>query len=136
MTTALAIAESGFEVHLVERSGALGGNLHHVYFVAEGQNPQRLLRDLVNRTVAHENIHLHLHSEVIQHGGSVGDAVRAHAARVLVADAHAGLNACIHHQRVLAQVLAAGIDHFAGQGRHDRSQTGAAEVFGTETRMG
>ena len=73
MTTALAIAESGFEVHLVERSGALGGNLHHVYFVAEGQNPQRLLRDLVNRTVAHENIHLHLHSEVIQHGGSVGD---------------------------------------------------------------
>jgi heterodisulfide reductase subunit A len=73
MTTALAIADSGFKVHLVERSGALGGNLHHVYFVAEGQNPQRLLGDLVNRTVAHENIHLHLHSEVIQHGGSVGD---------------------------------------------------------------
>jgi heterodisulfide reductase subunit A len=73
MTTALAIADSGFEVHLVESSGALGGNLHHVYFVAEGQNPQRLLRDLINRTVAHENIHLHLHSEVIQHGGSVGD---------------------------------------------------------------
>jgi heterodisulfide reductase subunit A len=73
MTAALSIADAGFEVNLVERSGALGGNLHHVYFVAEGENPQRLLRDLVNRTVAHERIHLFLHSEVARHSGSVGD---------------------------------------------------------------
>jgi heterodisulfide reductase subunit A len=73
MTSALAIADAGFDVHLVERSGELGGNLHHIYFVAEGQNPQRLLRDLVNRTVAHDRIQLHLHSEVTHHSGSVGD---------------------------------------------------------------
>jgi heterodisulfide reductase subunit A len=83
MTSALAIADAGFEVHLVERSGELGGNLHHVYFVAEGENPQRLLRDLVNRVVAHERIHLHLKSEVVHHSGSVGDfrAVLETAAR-------------------------------------------------------
>jgi heterodisulfide reductase subunit A len=73
MTAALAIADAGLDVHLVERSGELGGNLHHVYFVAEGDNPQRLLRDLVNRTVAHERIRLHLHSQVVRHSGSVGD---------------------------------------------------------------
>ncbi len=43
MTAALAIAETGFDVHLVEKTGELGGNLHHVYYVAEGDNPQRLL---------------------------------------------------------------------------------------------
>jgi heterodisulfide reductase subunit A len=73
MTAALAIADSGFDVHLVEKSDALGGNLHHIYYVAEGVNPQRLLRDLVNRVVGHERITLHLRSEVVRHTGSVGE---------------------------------------------------------------
>ena len=73
MTAALAIADAGYDVHLVEKSDALGGNLHHVYYVAEGDNPQRLLRDLVNRVVAHERIRLFLGSEVTHHTGSVGD---------------------------------------------------------------
>jgi heterodisulfide reductase subunit A len=73
MTAALAIADAGFDVHLVERKGELGGNLHHVYFVAEGENPQRLLRDLVNRVVGHARIRLHLRTEVMAHTGSVGD---------------------------------------------------------------
>ncbi len=73
MTAALAIADSGYDVHLVERQGELGGNLHHIYYVAEEENPQRLLRDLVNRTVGHENIRHYLNSEVTTHTGSVGD---------------------------------------------------------------
>lgn len=73
MTAALAIADAGFEVHLVERQGELGGNLHHIYYVAEGENPQRLLRDLVNRVVSHERIHHYLNTEIRSHTGSVGD---------------------------------------------------------------
>ncbi|MEW6566814.1 MAG: 4Fe-4S binding protein [Chloroflexota bacterium] len=73
MTAALAIADAGFEVHLVEKRGELGGNLHHIYYVAEGENPQRLQRDLVNRVVGHERIRLHLRSQVVAHSGSVGD---------------------------------------------------------------
>jgi heterodisulfide reductase subunit A len=73
MTTAVAVADAGFDVHLVEKKGVLGGNLHHIYYVAEGENPQRLLRDLVNRVVPHEHIHLHLNSDVIRHSGSVGN---------------------------------------------------------------
>lgn len=73
LTAALAIAEAGFDVHLIERQGELGGNLHHIHYVAEGDNPQRLLRDLVNRAVAHERIAIHLRTELVQHTGSVGD---------------------------------------------------------------
>jgi heterodisulfide reductase subunit A len=73
MTAALAIADAGFDVHLVEREGELGGNLHHIYYVAEPENPQRLLRDLVNRVIAHDRIHVHMRTELIQHTGSVGD---------------------------------------------------------------
>lgn len=73
MTAALAIADAGFEVHLVEKRGELGGNLHHIYYVAEGENPQRLQRDLVNRVVGHERIRLYLRSQLVAHTGSVGD---------------------------------------------------------------
>lgn len=82
MTAALGIADAGYDVHLVEKTGELGGNLHHIYYVAEGDNPQRLLRDLVNRVLAHERIQLYLNSEVIRHTGSVGDfraAIRTRA---------------------------------------------------------
>jgi heterodisulfide reductase subunit A len=73
MTAALTIADAGYDVHLVERQGELGGNLHHIYYVAEDENPQRLLRDLVNRVVGHDKVHQYLNSEVISHTGSVGD---------------------------------------------------------------
>ncbi len=72
MTAALSIADSGYDVTLVERSAELGGNLRHVYYVAEGQNPQRLLRDLVNRVRGHERIAVFTRSEVVEHKGSVG----------------------------------------------------------------
>ena len=73
MSAALVIADAGFQVRLVEKTRELGGNLHHVYYVAEGDNPQRLLRDLVNRVVGHERIQLFLNSQVTRHSGSVGD---------------------------------------------------------------
>lgn len=72
MTAALAVADSGYEVVLVERSEMLGGNLNNLYFTAEGGNPQRLLRDLVNRVVGHDRIRIFTRSEVIEHRGHVG----------------------------------------------------------------
>jgi heterodisulfide reductase subunit A len=81
MTAALSIADSGYNVTLVERSTELGGNLRHVYYVAEGQNPQRLLRDLVNRVRGHERITVFTRSQVMEHTGSVGrfrSVVRTH----------------------------------------------------------
>jgi len=72
MTVALNIADAGYDVTLVEREAGLGGNLQHIYYVAEGDNPQRLLRDLTNRVMGHRRIDVLTRSEVITHEGSVG----------------------------------------------------------------
>lgn len=72
MTAALAIGDSGYDVHLVERTEILGGNLQTLYYVAEGYNPQRLLRDLINRTRAHQRIVTHTRTEVVRHSGHTG----------------------------------------------------------------
>jgi heterodisulfide reductase subunit A len=73
MQAALSIADAGYNVTLVEREAQLGGNLRHIYYVAEGQNPQRLLRDLVNRVRGHERIEVFTRSEVRSHTGRTGD---------------------------------------------------------------
>jgi heterodisulfide reductase subunit A len=72
MTAALNIADAGHDVTLVEREAGLGGNLQHIYYLAEGDNPQRLLRDLINRVMGHRRIDILTRSEVITHEGSVG----------------------------------------------------------------
>ncbi len=73
MTSALAIADCGYAVHLVERTPVLGGNLATLFYVAEGYDPQRLLRDLVNRVLAHRNVTVHTRTEVAAHAGHIGD---------------------------------------------------------------
>jgi heterodisulfide reductase subunit A len=72
MTAALAIADSGYQVHLVERSEVLGGNLQNIYYVAEGYNPRRLGRDLINRVRAHQNVRALTRTEVIRSEGHAG----------------------------------------------------------------
>ncbi|MBI5033567.1 MAG: CoB--CoM heterodisulfide reductase iron-sulfur subunit A family protein [Chloroflexi bacterium] len=72
MSAALAIADTGYQVTLVERNETLGGNLNNLYFTAEGGNPQRLMRDLINRVVGHNRIQVFLRSQVVKHQGSVG----------------------------------------------------------------
>jgi heterodisulfide reductase subunit A len=73
MTAALAIADSGYDVHLVERSEMLGGNLRNLYYLAGGYDPQLLLRDLVNRVRAHRHIAVHTRTEVVRHSGHIGE---------------------------------------------------------------
>ncbi len=72
MTAALSIADSGYDVHLIERTEVLGGNLQNMYYVAEGYNPRRLGRDLVNRVRAHSRIASLTRTELVRHDGHVG----------------------------------------------------------------
>ncbi len=72
MTAALAIADSGYDVHLVEQTEVLGGNLLKLDYLAEGYNPQLLLRDLVNRVRSHQRIQVHTRTEIKQHSGHIG----------------------------------------------------------------
>jgi len=72
MTSALNIADAGYDVTLVERMPGLGGTLNSIYYVAEGDNPQRLLRDLVNRTLGHQRIDVYANATVVSNEGSTG----------------------------------------------------------------
>ncbi len=72
MTAALAIAESNYDVILVERRQRFGGHLQEMYYVAEGDNPRRLGRDLINRVRANSRIVSYSNTEMINNGGHVG----------------------------------------------------------------
>ena len=73
MTAALAIADEGYDVFLVEKLGELGGNLRKLHQTAEGPNPQRLMRGLIKRVHSHERIALYYNTEVIGFSGHVGN---------------------------------------------------------------
>jgi len=73
MTAALTIADSGFDVNLIERTEAFGGNLQNMYYVAEGFNPRRLGRDLINRVRAHTHIRALNRSELVNFEGHIGN---------------------------------------------------------------
>nr|WP_210534612.1 FAD-dependent oxidoreductase [Thermosulfurimonas marina] len=73
MQAALSIAEQGFEVHLVEREKELGGNLRRVRFLAEGEDPQKILKDLIKKVEKHPRIHLYTGATVENISGYVGN---------------------------------------------------------------
>ena len=72
MSAALALAEQGFPVHLVEREGELGGNLRAVFNGLNGQDPQRILSNLVRQVRAHPLITAHLDSRIVDASGFKG----------------------------------------------------------------
>jgi len=72
MTAALAIAENGFEVHLVEKEGHLGGMLNRIHKLASGEDPAPRLRELAERLEAHPKLHVHTDSRLRDISGFVG----------------------------------------------------------------
>jgi len=73
MTAALSIANQGYEVHLVEKSDRLGGNLSRVRNTIEGFKPPELLKDLVAQIESNKRITVHVNSTVKHCKGFVGN---------------------------------------------------------------
>ncbi len=73
MTSALNLADQGFEVNLVERGKELGGNLRHVYYLLGGDDPQQELRDMIRRVNDHPNITVWAGAKVRNVDGFVGN---------------------------------------------------------------
>ncbi len=59
LTAALALADQGFPVTLVEKSAALGGNALRAGFTLEGGDIAEHVRDLMRRVKAHDKITVH-----------------------------------------------------------------------------
>ncbi|TEU11207.1 MAG: FAD-dependent oxidoreductase [Anaerolineales bacterium] len=73
MAAALNLAEQGFGVYLVERKRELGGRLRHIYYTANGGDPQAYLRELIGKVQANLRIEVLTGYEVAKSGGFVGN---------------------------------------------------------------
>jgi heterodisulfide reductase subunit A2 len=72
MTAALALADQGFPVHLVEQSEALGGTARHLYRTLDGQDVQAFLRETIARVTSHAKITVYLQSQAAKVEGHIG----------------------------------------------------------------
>ena len=73
MTSALSIADQGFEVFLVEKETRLGGNLNHIRYTLKNSNIQTYLKDLVLKVEKHKNINVFKKAHIEKIEGFVGN---------------------------------------------------------------
>ncbi len=73
LNAALSLAARGYQVSLVEKADKLGGRLLESHFTLEGSKPVELVEKLVSAVTEHDNIEVHLQTEVCAHQGRVGN---------------------------------------------------------------
>jgi heterodisulfide reductase subunit A2 len=73
MTAALAIADAGYPVHLVEKENKLGGTGRDVHRTLDGGNVDAFISQTIDRVTSHPKITVYLKSNVIKVDGHVGD---------------------------------------------------------------
>jgi len=73
MTAALALANQGFKVHLIERTERLGGHLHDIHFTLEETDVAGMTADLIRQVQDHKNIDVYLSTDVADIKGHIGE---------------------------------------------------------------
>lgn len=73
MTSALELAEQGFQVYLLEKEQELGGNLKKVHYLIEGTKTANELNSLIQRVKGHKNISLFTQAKIEKVDGFVGN---------------------------------------------------------------
>jgi heterodisulfide reductase subunit A len=101
MTSALALANQGFEVHLVEKDTDLGGMARRIHYTLEGLDVQKYLRDLIRKVYQHPLIHVSHDATISNVSGYVGNFITTVKSE--------GRVKTIHHG---AAILAAGADEY------------------------
>jgi heterodisulfide reductase subunit A len=75
MTSALALANQGFEVHLVEKDKELGGMARRIHYTLEGLDVQAYLTDLIQKVYQHPLIHVSHDATIMDVSGYVGNFI-------------------------------------------------------------
>jgi heterodisulfide reductase subunit A len=75
MTSALALANQGFEVHLVEKDTELGGMARRIHTTLEGLDVQAYLRDLIRKVYQNPLIHVSHDATIMDVSGYVGNFI-------------------------------------------------------------
>ncbi len=73
MTTALSLAEQGFEVFLVEREKELGGHLRHINHTIEGRDVQYFLGKIIDKISNNKFIRVYTGAAIGSISGFVGN---------------------------------------------------------------
>jgi heterodisulfide reductase subunit A len=73
MQAALSIAESGYQVHLVEKTDRLGGQANHIHWTWKGEDVQAFRMNLQEAVDQHPQITVHLGVQVAYMSGFVGN---------------------------------------------------------------
>jgi heterodisulfide reductase subunit A len=73
MVAASALAAQDIPVYLVEKEKELGGNLRHIRYLLNGEEPQEELKDLIRKVWANDHIHLFTGARITAIGGSIGN---------------------------------------------------------------
>lgn len=73
MTSAVELANQGFNVYLVEKEKELGGNLRRIHYLVTGENPQDELKKLIEKVKKAEKIHLYTEAKIENIEGSIGN---------------------------------------------------------------
>lgn len=73
MTSALNMAEQGFEVYLVEKEVELGGMARRIHYTLEGVDVQSFLTDMSHRVYRHPSIHVSTNATILEVSGYVGN---------------------------------------------------------------
>ncbi len=73
MTSALSLADQGYEVHLVEKEDQLGGLARNVYRTLDGSDVQSFVKDKIAQVKAHPRVVVHTGAEVSNTGGYIGN---------------------------------------------------------------
>ena len=73
MTAAIALAEQGFPVHLVEKSEVLGGTARHLHRTLDGHDVQAFLTETIDRVNKHPRITVYLNAHAAKIEGHIGN---------------------------------------------------------------
>jgi len=73
MTSALTLAEQGFEVYLIERSNALGGVARRIHYNLDGEDVQQFLGKLIKTVQEHPKIRVYTDTWIVDVHGYVGN---------------------------------------------------------------
>jgi len=73
MTSALSIADQGFEVFLIEKEDKLGGNLNHINYTLKNSKIQEYLKTLIDKIENHKKITIYKKAKIEKIDGFVGN---------------------------------------------------------------
>jgi len=73
MVAALALAEQGFPVHLIEKERELGGNTNRLRYSLNGGDPQRFLNSLLDKVLTNDLITVQTETSLVDFSGFVGN---------------------------------------------------------------